>query len=104
MDRVPVERSGPVRDLPPAISGTGREVPDLQQRRRTTALGKERQGNLLRVVGQQGDGCPGQVIARWPIIGNRHPSFSVSDSHGRRPTPAYLLAAVRLLFLPPSLP
>ena len=67
MDRLPVERIRTIRDLRPAVSGTGREVPDLQQRWRTATLEQERQGNLLRVVGQQDDGGPGEVNSRWAI-------------------------------------
>src|SRR5262245_2584108 len=67
LDRVPIERIGPVRDLRPALPRTGREVPDLREWRRTTTLEQERQGNLLRVLGQQDDGSSGEVVAGWPV-------------------------------------
>src|SRR5206468_708385 len=79
-----VQRIGPVRDLRPAVSWAGQEVSDFQQRRHTTALEQEWQGDLLRVVGEQDDGRPGEVVARWEITGNRNPSGPVSGSHCRR--------------------
>src|SRR3989442_7931252 len=98
MDRVPVERIRPVRNLRPAVSGTRREVPDLQQRRRTTALEQEWQGNLLRVVGQQDDGGPGEVVARWQVAGNRSTGGPVPGSHCRRSRACLLQAAIRRIF------
>src|SRR2546427_12111188 len=71
MDRVPVERIGSVRGIRAAVSGTGRESPDLQERRRTATLEQERQGNLLRISGQPDDGGPSKVVARWSVAGNR---------------------------------
>src|SRR2546422_8161984 len=77
MDRLPVERIGPVRDLRGAVSRTGRKVSNIRQRRSTTAVEQERHGNLLRVFRQQDDGGTGEVIARWPVAGIRNPGGPV---------------------------
>src|SRR5262249_16823677 len=104
VDRIPVERIGPVRDLRPAVSGTGQEVSDLQQRRRTSALEQERWRNLLRVVGQQADGDASEVVVGWSVARNRDSGGLVSRSHFRRPLAWPLQAAIRRIFGWPAVP
>src|SRR5438309_1699109 len=104
MDRMRVERVGALRDLCATISGTGREVPDFHGWWSTTALEQERQGNLLRVVGQQDDGGPGEVVAGWPVAGKRNSGGAVPGSHCRRPPAWHEQAAIRRNFRWPAIP
>src|SRR3989442_8056561 len=104
MERVPVERIEPVPNLRPAVSGTGRKVPDLHQRRRTTALEQERQGDLLCLVGRQDHGGASEVNARWAVAGNRNSGGPVSRSHRRRSAAWRGRSAIRRVFRWPAIP
>src|SRR5439155_14871985 len=77
------------------------KVPDLPERWHTAGLEQERQGNLLRVAGQQDDGSPGEV--RWEVVGNRNTSGPVPGSHCGRSPARPEQAAIRRVFRWPAI-
>ena len=103
LDRLCLDRVGPLRGLPAAVSGPGSEAADLGRRRRAGALASRRQGAVLHRARRSADGGAGRAACGRRAGQSRHGRSAVPDSRGGRPA-GHLGTAVLRVAGRPALP